>query len=436
MKNLRLNKFIIVAIILLLRPLVHAEKTANTKNQPMSAQVEVTKNAIRQMLAGFQLKKQSLIKDSYSNPDFVVKANQFNKKVELALIDFEKNTRLIFEKVQNKINFLNEIKNSTAYTDNQKKAILNEQLSLAYISFRQWYYEYFSEIIKLFTLDMPKIQAQNSFCSNGKFHRGSYSGRIDVISEISGKVLKSSDSMLPNIYFTDDSSEQAFCNKSFGKNYYYILAFESYRVNEDWVESVFNELSMQGCYSSNCVVLYNELRSSYVEAIGSQIYAPISFGKIPNYIDILKSESDFNFEANSSLQWSLSQLLKPIRGATRDLPFEITQEEYEMKLEEERIQKEKLQQEEEQNKQLLEVRKQNIQSLNRLLLTPPSGFLKLWSCPRKEVRSIKTKICQSKGCLTPSEISQIIKTITELNPFRKQERIECLETKIIEGEIL
>ena len=128
---------------------------ARDQSDQLTAQINVTRDALNQVLTKMRNAPEAQTKLG-SNPDFVAKANEFNKKVEVAMAKFEDRLQnTILSKAAVYIKHLSAIQNSSAYTNRQKEALLADQVKNVSTVFEELSKQYQDAILDLYNLDLP-----------------------------------------------------------------------------------------------------------------------------------------------------------------------------------------------------------------------------------------------------------------------------------------
>jgi hypothetical protein len=361
----------------------------DTQGDVLSAQVQVTHDSLQQVLAKMRNAPMQTSGD-FSNPDFVAKAQAFNAKVEEAMIQFEKELKdPILKQAAFYVDRLNAIQNSQVYSAEQKKAVLADQIRITKITFKGLSEKYAEAIYKLYTTDLesPAVRINVNYCFDD-----------DLILSWTSSDPKISDTSKARTNLRLESRERFDCRDLAWKKTP-IRFYEVY--SEQLKPFAYPQPISAGCYSSSCLALSSNHRIAYINLVQHDIDKPIKFFIAGQEIaiDPLNLQTVF-----------IKRYLTIPEEQTSDLPFDISEANYQKVKEAEKD---------------LVARASKTSELQKLLLGPTSGFFQNWECPA-QVREIKTDLCHSvNGCLAEQEMSKMIQAINDSELYRKSNRIDC-----------
>lgn len=356
------------------------------QGKSINAQVEITRDTLQQVLA--QMKNAPGTMDTFSNPDFVEAAARVNARAERAMIKFEKTLKDdILPKVNFFINRLNSIKN--AYVGDQQTALLKDQtegfeqeminlsgkykdaiydlktaIVPAHIGYISGDAEYSSYLGKL------KVTFMDPSLGSYEFNRGDtvYKENRDFVSKQISKGEASFRPLSRNMYDNDASAE---------------------------IKRIFFDPSIRNlCWTSSCVTLLSNHLKNYLSLIDMGINKNLVFEFGLTLQGLYTNER----EPSSFIK----HLLSTTTNETKDLPFNISDDEFAQR-KNERIQQESSR------------RQDKIKQLHGVLNN--KIFFGTWKCDVEKVKGIKSHLCNSyTGCISESESSEIISAIKETFP--------------------
>ncbi len=400
-------KIIKITAFLILSLLATTSFAGSTTQQSdiLAAQVNVTKDALNQMLNRLKDAPKSQLG---SNPDFVDQAEAFNKKIEAAMPKFEARLKEILAQATFYVDRLNAIKDSKAYTDEQKLALLQDQTNVAKVVFEDLSKQYQKEVTKLFDLGFDEISYQLIPLD---LYRGSCNHSPDYYVVNIKSPDKRIDGITTKAYGDVDYSD---CDgngslrddfKIYDPSYYYVEKIRNI---------YFADQIRKGCYSASCLALTSNHRLAYLSLLSNDIDKNISFTVTLNYSlsAYVGSSREFTLtlEAPRVSTNVRREYISLRQGESSDLPFEISEREY-------------------QEIKHKETRQNTLGELKDALLNPPGNFWSNWQCPAK-ADELKAQLCtQTLGCLTSSEIETLTNAIKEASVFDKKARIACLNSR-------
>jgi hypothetical protein len=388
-------------------------QTPGSKSDSLATQVQVTHDALQQVLT--KMRNAPSDGDGFSNPDFIAKANAFNAKVETAMTEFEATLKdQVLKPASFYINRLNAIQNSKVYTDDQKAALLKDQVALANTVFNDLSKVYAQAIYKLYTLDLPQGEVQvnydnaNNRCygedaqtdSNYNDDQGNHIYYFSFNMKVTSADLGVTPQTMPGVlYVTQQQVNLLYRSNS---NCSRILPPAGNSLYETYIDglrdAVFSKVVRTDCYSSSCLDLYSAHRISFIDLIRNDIDKPILFtiGNISLWIEPLYFG-----------KLNLIRYLDLHQGDSKGLPFDISDADYR-----------KAQ------------RSAKTDALKALLQTPSGEgfFSSWWNCPTDDVKKAKAAICSLEGgCLSAAEIADFTNSINGNDSLKNhQERIDCL----------
>ncbi|HPI40093.1 MAG TPA: hypothetical protein PLJ21_04770 [Pseudobdellovibrionaceae bacterium] len=387
------------------------------KQLELEAQISVTQNVISQIIVNLQ-NAVTERKSNLSSPDYIMKATVFNEKVESALLEYEKVFATILAEANLEIQKIWELKTDPNYSYSQRKALIEERMKTAkqimiYLSNKRDI-----ALQKLYLLDTPSIAIENipdeCFVStynydyivwskvkvfiNGQqiwsdkkpavslgYLRIASQGELDFHECKARQEVSDSDMLTKIIYFFDSQNRQ-------------IDSLDSLLI-----PLLFEKTIKKECYTSSCVALYSDLRSSFFNMIKKQLDKSINL-----YTDF---EYNLTLEKSSGSYGAYNQFYQAFefnKNVKLDLPFQISEEDF-------------------RRVHSYSKRQEIIDNILGQLVTPTKGFWHSWSCP-SEISNLKKELCQGfGGCLTTDEENVLVQKIKNAELGKTSDRLDCLK---------
>lgn len=415
-KTLFINLSLFLAAVL---PSLSFAARPDAQSDTLAAQVRVTHDALQQVLAKMRNAPNEQA-GGFSNPDFIAKAEEFNRRVEAAMVRFEatlKNT--ILKQASFYVDRLNAIQSSTAYSRDQKQALFQDQVNLALAILDGLSKKYAGAIYELYTLGLPQAEIEfrgkNGECDWERSADGLSQKSYGYMVAILPFDIKSADPRIGNrlaqgnVVQTYDLRDcyQFYRHFAKGRTRFYEVYFP------DLGDLIFSDSVRKGCYSSSCIALYANHRLAYLNLIKNDIDKPIEFSVGGEKLWLRSLEF---------LSGNMKRYFDLRESDTANLPFDISEDEYRQALEQERNAQER-----ERQAELHKQREFKLRDLRDTLLGASGLFS--YKCPAR-VGEIKAELCQSElGCLTSVETDSLVSAIESAQLFRISERIHCLNSR-------
>lgn len=430
--NLRkLTLFTACAGALLLAFPLRAEEVGPTagQSQVLAAQVNVTRDALQQVLAKLKSTGDHL-DDGMAHADFLAKSRIFSDRVNAAMTTFENTMSTRILKLASVwVDRMQKIEASPAYSAEQKRMVLRDQYAQAKVQFEELSVEYQRALAELYSAALPRLSftyqdmdRSTSFCgsegparrifdtiigSNGfrrctdeielRFDMAIMGGYGDEAYQFERQVLKMSE-------FTDDMKRLP------DKGWLYLSAFDDDEVNTvarrmhpyTTEPKYFPELAKRimdrsiafGCHSASCIPLYASQLTSFISLVRSTLDKTISFPTSQGNLELKGIDKDTQ---------PLLAYLNTDQGIVRNLAFEISD---------------------------AENRAATIGELATVVLDKDADFER---CPSSATR-LTELLCRAeevpgRGCLSTVEKSDLASQIDKLRirDKAKQQRKACLE---------
>ncbi|MCM2278582.1 MAG: hypothetical protein NDJ89_10960 [Oligoflexia bacterium] len=413
-----------------------APTTPGEEGEALAGQVGVTRDALEQILTQMRNGSDPRNGAEFSNPDFLVKAEAFNRQAESAMVEFEAEVKPILKEANFYASRLDKILKSKNYTPEQKQALYSSQHESAKIAFEGLTARYREALRRLYLAGFSdtRLELVADSCTEEQILTGEYSGRYSAfvqlrvrseVAVLNGRTLK------PRVYYYSYSDPVGkffdVCQKQLisgsavmrdGLNIAELDKLTSTLFPESGLVSLLrdelrklftDELIVKGCYTSSCVFLYSAHRKSFVELVEATLDKGIPIHSAPGrYADLQLS--------GGALNTHQPRYLVSVRTEEAShLPFEISEEEYREK-------------EAERQRAEAERRQALLQELDSLLTAGSRSWFSTWQCSDR-VAEIKASLCQAAGaCLSDSERDALLRSIDGAKVKSKPERVACVQT--------
>lgn len=407
------------------------------QGEALSAQVQVTRDALQQVMAKLRASGEQL-DDGMAHPDFLAKSRIFGDRVNQAMATFETTMHeQVLKPASVWVERMKKIQASPAYTYDQKVTILKDQYTQAQSQFADLSKLYQYALGQLYRTVMPSLNfkylganVSTKFCSDANVFKKVFNAiawgdntfkrctteiefrfRLSVeekngyeAADFGEVVLKSADLAPSMLRFKDPARNRRYSDPSIwelgdedadatGESIHpYDVDPKYFPQLSKWIYE--RHLSF-GCYSGSCLPLYGSQLTSFISLVRSTLDKNITFAT---------SEGKLTLTAINGDTKHVLGYLRTDLGVVRSLPFEISD---------------------------ADNRAATIAQLTSVVLDTNVDFDR---CP-SDTKKLTELLCRAeevpgRGCLSTAEKSDLASQIEKLSiqDKAKRQRKACLET--------